>query len=96
MSWTFLLKVWPLFRCSCMAAFGCSLRHRYDTVEKARAVLVKFGLAPELIDRQLRTLSKVPPSFLLRFPEAEITDEVLRSLEFTAAAFQAPKLSAKG
>jgi len=26
MSWTFLLKVWPLFRCSCMAAFGCSLR----------------------------------------------------------------------
>jgi hypothetical protein len=27
MSWTFLLKVWPLFRCSCMAAFGCSLRH---------------------------------------------------------------------
>ena len=27
--------------------------HRYDTVEKARAVLVKFGLPPELIDRQL-------------------------------------------
>jgi hypothetical protein len=26
MSWTFLLKVWPLFRCLCMAAFGCSLR----------------------------------------------------------------------
>jgi hypothetical protein len=26
MSWTFLLKVWPLFRCSRMAAFGCSLR----------------------------------------------------------------------
>ena len=26
MSWTFLLKVWPLFRCSCMAVFGCSLR----------------------------------------------------------------------
>ena len=26
MSWTFLLKVWPLFKCSCMAAFGCSLR----------------------------------------------------------------------
>ena len=62
---------------------------RYDTVEKARAVLVKFGLPPELIDRQLRTLSKVPPSFLLRFPAAEIADEVLRSLEFTAAVFQA-------
>ena len=63
--------------------------HRYDTAEKAKAVLVKFGLAPQLIDRQLRTLSNVPPSFLLRFPEAEIADEVLRSLEFTAAVFQA-------
>jgi hypothetical protein len=63
--------------------------HRYDTVERARAILVKFGLDPELIDRQLGTLSKVPPSFLLRFPEAEIADEVLRSLEFTAAVFQA-------
>ena len=63
--------------------------HRYDTAEKAKAVLVKFGLAPQLIDRQLRTLSNVPPSFLLRFPETEIADEVLRSLEFTAAVFQA-------
>jgi len=63
--------------------------HRYDTIEKARTVLVRLGLAPELIDRQLRALSKVPPSFLLRFPEAEIADEVLRSLEFTAAVFQA-------
>ena len=53
--------------------------HRYDTVDKARAVLLKFGFVPELIDRQLRTL----------FPEAEIADEVLRSLEFTAAIFQA-------
>ena len=63
--------------------------HRYDTVEKARAVLVRFGFDLELIDRQLRTLSKVPPCFLLRFPEAEIADEILRSLEFTAAVFQA-------
>ena len=63
--------------------------HRYDTVEKARAVLVKFGLAPEAIDQQLKTLSTVPPSFLLRFPTAEIADEVLRSLEFTAAVFEA-------
>jgi hypothetical protein len=63
--------------------------HRYDTAEKARAVLVKFGFVPELIDRQLRTLSKLPPSILLRFPETEIADEVLRSLEFTAAVFQA-------
>ena len=63
--------------------------HRYDTAEKARAVLVKFGLDHDLIDHQLRTLSEVPPSFLLRFPATEIADEVLRSLEFTAAVFQA-------
>ncbi len=63
--------------------------HRYDTVEKARAVLVKLRFDPELVDRQLRNLSKVPPSFLLRFPEAEIADEVLQSLDFTAAVFQA-------
>jgi hypothetical protein len=31
----------------------------------------------------------VPPGFLLRFPETETADEVLRSLEFTAAIFQA-------
>jgi hypothetical protein len=52
---------------------------------------IKFGLDPELVDRQLRTLSKVPPSFLLRFPEAQIADEILRSLEFTAADFRDPK-----
>jgi hypothetical protein len=63
--------------------------HRYDSIERARTVLLKFGLAPEVIDHQLRTLSKVPPSFLLRFPTAEIADEVLRSLEFTAAVFEA-------
>jgi hypothetical protein len=63
--------------------------HRYDTVEKARAVLVKFGLDPEVIDHQLRALSKVPASFLLRFPTVEIADEILRALEFTAAVFQA-------
>jgi hypothetical protein len=64
--------------------------HRYETVDRARAVLVTFGFDPALIDRQLSNLAKVPPSFLLRFPEAEIADEVLRSLEFTAAVFQAP------
>jgi hypothetical protein len=31
------------------------------------------------------------PSFLLRFPEAQIADEILRSLEFTAADFRDPK-----
>ena len=57
--------------------------HKYDTVEKARSVLVTLGLDPELIDRQLRFLSKVPPSFLLRFPSTEIADDILRSLGFT-------------
>jgi hypothetical protein len=44
--------------------------HKDDTVEKARSVLITFGLDSELIDRQLRYFSKVPPSFLLRFPSA--------------------------
>jgi hypothetical protein len=62
---------------------------KYETVEQAIAVLVTFGFNSELIDRQLRILSKVPPSFLLRFPATEIADDTLRSLGFTAAAFQA-------
>jgi hypothetical protein len=52
-------------------------------------VLVTFGLDADLIDHQLRNLSQTPPGFLLRFPAVEIDDDVLRSLEFTAAAFQA-------
>lgn len=63
--------------------------HKYDTAEKARLVLVKFGLDPILIDHHLRSLSRVPPSFLIRFPVAEIADDILRSLGFRAAAFQA-------
>ena len=62
--------------------------HKFDTVDKARSVLVKFGLDPILIDHNLRSLSKMPPSFLLRFPTAEIADDNLRSVGFTAAAFQ--------
>lgn len=63
--------------------------HKYDTAEKARLVLVKFGIDPILIDHHLRLLSRVPPSFLIRFPVAEIADDILRSLGFRAAAFQA-------
>ncbi len=62
--------------------------HKYHTVDKARAVLVTLGFDVELIDSQLRTLSQAPPGFLLRFPAAEIADEVLLSLGFTAAAFR--------
>ena len=36
MSWTFLLKVWPLFRCSPMAAFGCSLRLEVGRLSRRR------------------------------------------------------------
>ena len=60
-------------------SFGAA--HKYDTVEKARSVLVTFGLDPELIDRHLRALSKMPPSFLLRFRATEIAGDVLRSLD---------------
>ena len=67
--------------------------HKYDTLEKARVVLVTFGLDTDLIDRQLTTLSKMPPSALLRFPAADIADDVLRSLRFTAAAFRAAYVS---
>ena len=63
--------------------------NKYDAIEKGRAVLVTFGLDADLIDHQLRTLSQAPPGFLLRFPVVEIDDDVLRSLGFTAAAFQA-------
>ena len=63
--------------------------HKYKAVEEARAVLLAFGFDSVLVDRQLRSLSETPPSVLLRFPVAEIADDVLRSLGFTAAAFTA-------
>jgi hypothetical protein len=63
--------------------------HKYEIKEQARAVLLAFGFDPALVDRQLRSLSETPPSVLLRFPVAEIADDVLTSLGFTAAAFTA-------
>jgi hypothetical protein len=63
--------------------------HIFGTVEKARAVLVKFGLDPILIDQRLRTLANVPPCLLLRFPMTDIADDILQALGFRAAAFQA-------
>jgi hypothetical protein len=52
--------------------------------------VVKHGLSFGAANKcQLRTLSQTPPGFLLRFPAVEIDDDVLRSLGFTAAAFQA-------
>jgi hypothetical protein len=63
--------------------------HKYRAFGEAEAVLLALGFHAELVDRQLRALSDTPPSVLLRFPEAEIADVILRSLGFTAAAFHA-------
>ncbi|SRR6266478_6907785 len=63
--------------------------HKYGAVERAKAVLLAFGFDSGLVDRRLGSLSEMPPSALLRFPVAEIPDDVLTSLGFTAAAFTA-------
>ena len=68
-------------------SFGAG--HKYKAVEEARAVLLAFGFDSALVDRQFRSLSETPPSVLLRFPMAEIADDVLTSLGFMAAAFRA-------
>jgi len=62
---------------------------KYSAVGEAKAVLLAFGFDAGLVDRQLGTLSETPPSVLLRFPVAEIADDVLRSFGFKAAAFRA-------
>ena len=61
---------------------------KYSEFDKAEAVLLAFGFDPKLVDHQLQVLSDMPPSVLLRFPLAEIDDDILRSSGFTAAAFQ--------
>ena len=63
--------------------------NKYETVEKAKAVLLAFGFDSALVDRQLRSVLETPPHALLRLPVAEIPDDVLTSLGFTAAAFTA-------
>jgi hypothetical protein len=61
--------------------------HKYHAIGKAKAVLLAFGFDAGLVDRRLATLSETPPSVLLRFPVAEIADDVLRSFGFKAEAF---------
>jgi hypothetical protein len=63
--------------------------HKYNAVEQAEAVLLALGFDAELVNRQLKALIDMPPSTLLKFPETEIAIDTLRSLGFTAAAFQA-------
>jgi hypothetical protein len=60
--------------------------HKYDAV-KARSVLLAFGCDSRFVDRQLECLSRMPPNILLKFPAAEISDAILTSLGFAAAAF---------
>lgn len=62
---------------------------KYDTSQKAREVLLTFRIDSAMIDRQLGILSRMPPNVLVRFPTAEIGDDVLASLGFKAAAFMA-------
>jgi hypothetical protein len=61
---------------------------KYRTVEEAMRVLLVFGFEKGLVDRQLAALSEMSPHLLLRFPVADIADDVLRSLGFMAVAFQ--------
>jgi hypothetical protein len=61
---------------------------KYRSVEEAMAVLLIFGFDRGLVDRQLTALSEMSPHVLLRFPVADIADDVLRSFGFMAAAFQ--------
>ena len=60
---------------------------KYRTVEEAMTVLLVFGFDKGLVDRQLGALSEMAPHVLLRFPVADIADDVLRSFGFMAAAF---------
>jgi hypothetical protein len=48
-----------------------------------------FGFDAGLVDHQLGVLAEMPPSALLRFPVADIADDVLRSFGFMAAASRA-------
>ena len=52
---------------------------KYRTVEEAMTVLLVFGFDSRLVDRQLAALSEMSPHVLLRFPVADIADDVLRS-----------------
>jgi hypothetical protein len=61
---------------------------KYRSVEEAMAVLLVFGFDRGLVDRQLAALSETSPHVLVRFPVTDISDDVLESLGFMAAAFQ--------
>jgi hypothetical protein len=62
---------------------------KYDSQQKARSVLLAFGIDVGMVDRQLEILSDMPSSVLVRFPTLDIADDILGSLGFKAAAFMA-------
>jgi hypothetical protein len=74
----------------CVVKHGLSSgpARKYRPVEEPMAVLLVFGFERGLVDRQLAALSEMSPHVLLRFPVADIANDVLRSFGFTAAAFQ--------
>ena len=50
---------------------------KYRTFEEAMRVLLVFGFDRRLVDRQLAALSEMSRHVLLRFPVADIADDVL-------------------
>jgi hypothetical protein len=66
-------------------SFGAA--RKYRTVEEAMTVLLVLGFDRGLVDRQLAALSEMSPHVLLRFPVADIADDVLRTFGFMAATF---------
>ena len=63
--------------------------HKYNAVGEAKAVLLAFGFDAGLVDHQLGVLAETAPCVLLRFPVADIADDVLRSFGFMATASRA-------
>ena len=59
---------------------GLVLALHDHTSQKAREVLLAFRIDAATVDRQLGVLSKKPPSVSVRFPTAEIVDDLLGSL----------------
>jgi hypothetical protein len=57
----------------------------YPTTEEAKATLAALGFPEALINERIRALWQAPVDGLLRFPESEIQDEILRSHGFKAA-----------
>lgn len=58
---------------------------RYNSVDEAKGALTALGFAEGLVDGQLEALWQAPVGGLLRFPVADLPDDILWSLGFRAA-----------